>query len=114
MVNPRLWNWHQPDKHKHMYLEYADEILTSYLFFNMLILFNLVVIYGWKNEVTTRSWNLLFHFQRIGSILKDIAHLVGEFQTRPGWLTVFSGHRSGGLGNYELRITNYENTESVQ
>jgi hypothetical protein len=29
-----------------MYLEYADEILTPYLFFNMLILFNLIIIYG--------------------------------------------------------------------
>jgi hypothetical protein len=34
------------DKHKYMYFEYADEILTPYLFFNMLILFNLIIIYG--------------------------------------------------------------------
>jgi|MGYP000852719371 hypothetical protein len=34
------------DKHKHMNLEFADEILTPYLFFNMLILFNLIIIYG--------------------------------------------------------------------
>jgi len=34
------------DKHKHMYLKYADEILTPYLFFNMLELFNLIIIYG--------------------------------------------------------------------
>lgn len=33
------------DKHKHMYFEYEDEILTSYLFFNVLILFNLLIIY---------------------------------------------------------------------
>ena len=31
-----------------MNLEFADEILTPYLFFNMLILFNLIIIYGWK------------------------------------------------------------------
>jgi len=36
------------DKHKHMNLEFADEILTPYLFFNMLILFNLIIIYGWN------------------------------------------------------------------
>jgi len=29
-----------------MNLEFADEILTPYLFFNMLILFNLIIIYG--------------------------------------------------------------------
>gem|GEM_PF-2469961 len=35
------------DKHKHMYFEYADEILTSYLFlFNVLIFINLLIIYG--------------------------------------------------------------------
>jgi len=34
------------DKHKHMYFEYEDEILTPYLFFNMLMKYNLIIIYG--------------------------------------------------------------------
>ena len=43
-----------------------------------------------KNEVSTLSWNLLFHFIFIGLFLKDIALFFFKFQTLPGRLTVFS------------------------
>ena len=87
------------------------------LWFGWLIIYFFYVLSAWsertkesrKNEVSSRSWNLLFHFQTIGVILKDIVQLFFKFQTRQCWLTVFSGQRTGGFAtNYELWIMNYE------
>jgi len=42
------------DKQKYFYYELADETLTSYLF-NMLILFNLIIIYKWNAEILLKQ-----------------------------------------------------------
>jgi len=56
-----------------------------------------------KNEVSSRSWNILFLLWLCGLIPQDIALLFLEFQTRPGWLTVFSVRPAGGSFNFNMK-----------